>query len=255
MRRREKFIIVTLLLALALLAVQMFPLEWRYAAIAGLVLLTYLFSSWALADDLQFYERLTIIPLPTMFAVAVGLFYFLLPTGNLSRLTILLLFGVGLYALYLTANIYSVAKGRTIQLLYAAHAVGLFFTLLTSLLLTNTVFSLKLPFYWNGLLLAVIHWPLIFMSLWSVNLEDYIDRDLIDYSIMGAVFLAEFGMLMSFLPVPVWNSSLFITGLMYLILGLLNSFLEGRLFRNTINEYIWVGVFLGLLFMIFFPLK
>lgn len=255
MRRREKFVLSTILLSLALSGVQYISLEWRFLAIGAFMVFVYLISSWALSDDLQFHERLTIVPLPALYAGAVALFYFLLPRNFVSQLTILALFGIGLYGLYLTANIYSVAKARTIQLLYAAHAVGLFFTLLTSLLLTNTIFSLNLPFWGNGLLIGLIHFPLAFMALWSMKLEDFIAIELLHYSLLIAVFLAEFAVVISFLPVPVWNSSLFVTGLVYLILGLLQSFLKGRLFKNTMTEYKLVAIFLAFLFLIFFPLK
>jgi len=255
MRRREKFVLSSIFLSLSMFALQYLSIEWRYLGIVGLTGLVYVVSSWALNDDLQFHERLTIVPLPAMYAAAVGLFYFLLPGNLVSQLVILLLFGIGMYALYLTANIYSVAKARTIQLLYAAHAVGLFFTLLTSLLLTNAFLSLHLPFWVNGLLIGVIHFPLVFMALWSVNLEDFIALDLVYYSILVSVFLTEVAAIVSFLPVPIWHFSLFINGLIYLILGFLQSYLRGRLFKGTLTEYSLLAVFLAILFLVFFPWK
>ncbi len=255
MRRREKFVISTILLSFLFFAIQYVSLEWRYWAIAGLTVITYLVSSFALSDDLQFHERLTIVPLPTMYAAAVALFYFLLPGNLLSQLIILILFAIGLYALYLTSNIFSVVKGRTIQLLYAAHAIGFFFTLLTSLLLTNTVFSLNLPFWANGLLTGLVHFPLALMSLWAVNFEDFIAKDILIYSLLVSIALTEFAMLLSLIPIPLWNTSLFITGSAYLMLGLLQSFLRGRLFKNTVVEYSLISIILGFLFVIFFPFK
>ncbi|MBD3250255.1 MAG: hypothetical protein GF381_01645 [Candidatus Pacebacteria bacterium] len=255
MRRREKFVIASILLSLGFFAIQYVSLEWRYLAILGLSIASYLVSSWALSDDLQFHERLTVVPLPALYAGAVSLFYFLLPGNFVSRIVVLFLFGIGLYGLYLTSNIYSVAKGRTIQLLYAAHAVGLLFTLLTSLLLTNTIFSLNLPFYLNGLLVGLIHYPLSFMSLWSVRLEDFIDRDLLFYSLLISTVLAEFSALTSLAPFPVWHSSLFVSGIVYLILGVVHAFLRGRLFKSTTSEYSLVAGLLGLLFLLFFPWK
>jgi hypothetical protein len=255
MRRREKFVISTALLTMLFFALQHVSLDWRYWGIAGLTLMAYVVSSWALSDDLQFYERLTIIPLPTLYTASSALFYFLLPGNIVSRSLILGLYGLGMYALYLTCNIFSVAKGRTIQLLYAAHAVGFLLTLLTSLLFTNTIFSLGLPFWGNGLLVGLVHFPLIFTSLWSVNLEDFIAKDLLTYAVVISLFLMEFVMLISFIPVTVWSASLFVTGLLYLILGILHSFLRGRLFRNTITEYSLMGVLLAVLFLVFFPFK
>ncbi|MBD3279839.1 MAG: hypothetical protein GF390_03990 [Candidatus Pacebacteria bacterium] len=254
-RRREKFVIAASLLSFGFWEVQYVTLDWRYLAIAVFVAVTYLVSAWALADDLQLYEWLTIVPLPAMYAGAVSLFYFLLPANLISRLAILILFGIGMYALYLTANIYSVAKGRTIQLVYAAHAIGLFFTLLTSLLFTNSILSLRLPFYGNSLLISLVHFPLIFMSLWAVRLESKIDVNLWAYALLMTLIIAELAVLLSFLPLPVWHSALFIMSLLYVGLGVLHSFLRGRLFKNTLNEYSLVAIFMVILFVVLFPLK
>ena len=255
MRRREKFVITSILLSLGLVAIQFVGQDWRYLSIGALMIVSYFMSAWALSDDLQPHEWLTILPFPPMYAGAVGLFYFLLPENLVTRISVLLLFGVGMYALFLTSNIYSVAKGRNIQLLYAAHAIGLFFGLLTSLLFTNAIFSLRLPFYSNALLVGVVHWPIIFMSLWSMKLEDFINKEILAYTALFTLIIMEFVILMSFLPMQIWNSALFIMSFLYVGLGVLHSFLRGRLFKNTINEYSLVAVFMGILFMVLFPWK
>ncbi len=255
MRRREKFVIVSAVLSIFLLAVQYVNIEWRYLAIAGLMVITYFISAWALNDDLDFHEWFTILPLPSLYAGSVSFFYFLLPESWYSKVGILFLFGIGMYALFLTANIYSVAKGRTIQLLYAAHSIGLFFTLLTSLLFTNTIFSLRLPFWGNSIFVGLIHFPLIFISLWSVNLHEFIEKHIIIYSSFLSVFMAQVAVLFSFMPMPVWNISLFVMTILYIVLGIMHSFLKGRLFKNTMNEYLLVSLSVFVLFLILLPWK
>jgi len=255
MRRREKFIIVSVLLSLGLLATQYVPIDWRYVAIGIFALISYLMSAWALSDDLQIYEWLTILPLPVLYASSVALFYFLLPEVLLSRLAILAVFGVGMYALFLTANIFSVAKGRTIQLLYAARAIALFFTMIISLLLTNTIFSLRLPFYLNALLVAISHFMLVLMSLWSVQLEPRISKQILNYTLLFVLILVEFTIAFSFLPMEIWYISLFIMSLVYVGLSLFQDLLQGRLFKNTATEYTLVSIFIILAFMIVFPGK
>ena len=255
MRRREKFIVVSVLLSLGLLATQYVPIDWRYAAIGIFALISYLMSAWALSDDLQIYEWLTILPLPVLYASSVALFYFLLPEVLLSRLAILAVFGVGMYALFLTANIFSVAKGRTIQLLYAARAIALFFTMIISLLLTNTIFSLRLPFYLNALLVAISHFMLVLMSLWSVQLEPRISKQILNYTLLFVLILVEFTIAFSFLPMEIWYISLFIMSLVYVGLSLFQDLLQGRLFKNTATEYTLVSIFIILAFMIVFPGK
>jgi hypothetical protein len=255
MRRREKFVLASAVLSAGLLLVQYIGLEWRYLALGLFIAATYLVSAWALKDDLQPHEWLTILPFPALYAGAVSLFYFLLPGAFLTRIAILGLFGVGMYGLFLTSNIFSVAKGRTIQLLYAAHAVGLFFTLFTSMLSTNAVFSLRLPFYANALLVGLVHFPLVVMSLWSMKLEPLVSQAVWNFSLLFTLLLMELVMLFSWIPLPAWHVALLVMGVLYIGLGVLQSQLKERLFQNTANEYSLVAVFLGVIFLILFPWK
>jgi hypothetical protein len=117
MRKREKFLVSSFVLSFALLGTQYVPLDFRLLATVLFFFITYAVSSWALFEDLGGVEWLTVVPLPSYYAISVSLFYFLLPENLLSRILILALFGVGMYAMYLTTNIFSVAKVRTIQLL------------------------------------------------------------------------------------------------------------------------------------------
>lgn len=255
MRRREKFVIASALLSLGLLIVQYIPLDFRYVAVGIFTVLSFLVSAWALSDDLQRHEWLTIVPFPSFYAAAVGLFYFLLPSGLSSRVAILVMFGIGMYALFLTSNIYSVAKGRTIQLLHAAHAIGLLFTLLTSLLFTNTIFSLRWPFYLNVLAIGVLHFPLIYMSLWSIELEQRINRIIFGLSALLTMILMELALALSFYPLSVWNNALFVMAMLYIGLGILHNYLRGRLFSRTMTEYSLVAGFMCVLFILLFPWK
>lgn len=255
MRRREKFVIASILLSLGLLGVQVTAVEFRYVAVGIFTFVSYIVATWALSADLQHHERITIVPFPALYAMSVSLFYFLLPPNLLTRVLLLILFGVGMYALFLTANIYSVAKGRTIQLVHAAQAIALIITLLTSLFFSNTIFSLKFPFYLNGLLIGLSHFPLIFISLWSVNLEQEINKATINLSTVLALVLIELAVVLSFFPLSVWYNSLFIMSFLYIGVGILQSAMKGRLFNRTLTEYSIVALFIGLVFFFVLPLK
>ena len=255
MRRREKFVIGSVILTLCLLAVQYTSLDVRYIAVALFSIFTYIVSTWALSDDLKMHERLTVVPFPVLYATSVSLFYFLLSDNFLNQLVILILFGVGMYALFLTSNIFSVAKGRTIQLLHAAHAIGSIFGVLISLLFSNTIFSMKMPFYLNGLLVGLVHFPLVFMLLWSVTLDEKINKELVNFSLILSLILAELALVLSFFPITVWYNSLFVMSFFYIGIGLMQSFIRGRLFLRTFVEYSLVATFVGLMFLLAFPLK
>ena len=144
MRRRERFILLAILLSACLYVIQLVPVEWRFLAVGGFGALTYFLSALGLKDDLQFHEWFTILPFPATYSVAMGSFYFLLPDSFFSKIAILVVFGLGMYAIFLTCNIFSVSKERSIQLHNAAKTIALFITMLTSLFLMNTLFSLQL---------------------------------------------------------------------------------------------------------------
>jgi len=254
-RRRERFVVASILLSLGLFVVQLVNLDYRVWAVVGLGFASYFLSAWALLEDLQPFEWFTVLPFPVMYAISVGFFYFLLPTNIVSRILVLTIFGVGMYALFLTSNIFSVAKGKAIQLIHAAHAIGLLFTLFTSLLLTNTVFSFRMPFYMNGLMVAAIHFPLIMMSLWSVNLEQKITKQIVGFSALLTLVLAELTIGLSFLPISVWNLALLTMAVLYIGLGILQNYLRGILFSNAIREYSLVAGLVGAIFLMLFPLK
>lgn len=242
MSKRLKFILVSLGLTLGLLATQMINISWRYWAIFILSLLTYGWVSFSLIEDLKGVEWLTLMILPVSYTISVALFYFLLPEKLATRVIILSLFGVGIYALLLTENIFSIAAIRTIQLLRAAHAVYFLITLVTGFFLFDTMFSFRLMPWFNGFLSLVISFPLVLAALWSINLEQGINNKVLNYSLVLSFLLGQVGFLISFWPLSVTAASLLLVTAMYVGLGLFQYHFSGRLFKKTISEYVWVGI-------------
>jgi len=242
MTKRVKFVIISLLLSLALLAIQTISLEWRYTAILIFSLLTYGLVSFALLEDLKGVEWLTLLTLPVLYNVSVALFYFLLPEKLLTRIIILALFAVGSYALLLTENIFSIAAIRTIQLLRAAHAVYFLLTLLTAFFLFDTMFSFRLMPWFNSLIAIVISLPLFLSALWAVKLEKGINEKVCYSSLILSFLFGQLAFLVSFWPLSVPAASLLLVVAMYIGLGIFQHHFSGRLFKKTLQEYIWVGL-------------
>lgn len=255
MRRREKFVFFAIILGILLWLIQLTPVEYRYLAIAAFGVIAYFISALALKDDLQAREWFVILPLPALYSLVLGAFYFLLPTNFWSMIMILGFFVFGAYSLFLTGNIFSVAKGRTIQLVNAAQAIALFFAIVISLLGTQTIFSFNLPFYWNFLAIFGLHFPLALTIAWSVNLEEKISLEIWQLSVFSALIIAEVALLLSFLPMAVWNIALLIMAFFYLILGIIQIYLKEKLFRRAIAEYLLLAAFIVVMFIAFFPGK
>jgi hypothetical protein len=248
--KRQKFIFSTLFLSLALLTIQIANVSWRYQAIGILVILTYLLSAWSLKEGLSGVEWLTVLILPTFFTAALGLFYFLLPSSWVTRLPIVILYGLGIYILLLVGNIFSVAAIRTIQLLRSAQAVGFLLTLIVAFFLYDTIFSFRGNSWFNFGTTFLVSLPLILQGLWWINLEERINPLIRVYSLSLALIQAEIALAFSFWPVTVAVGSLALATSLYLTLGLSQQQLAGRLFSKTVNEYLGIGVlvFLVILF-------
>jgi hypothetical protein len=147
------------------------------------------------------------------------------------------LYGVGMYALLLTENIYNVAADRTIALLRAAHSVGFLLTLATYFLLVQTVMAFRFPFYFNALFVGVISFLLVFQSLWAVVLGDSVDRRVWHLSLVLSVMLSEMAWIFSFLPTQSTLTVLFLTTGFYGTVGMAQQFLVEKLYKKTVTEF------------------
>lgn len=235
--KRQKFVLVTLLLTIGLIFTQLLDNDSRFWVVGLLAGATYFLSAWALREDLSGIEWLTLLVLPVMYTLAVGFSYFLLPVRWITRLPFAFLYAVGIYALLLTENIYNVAAVRTIQLLRAAHAVGFLLTLITAFLLFQTLLSFHLPFWLNFLGFFLISLPLILQSLWAIKLEEGITWQVALYSFLYALILAEAALTFSFWPINLSLWSLFSVAVLYALLGVGQQYLAGRFSPRTLIEF------------------
>lgn len=242
MTKRRRLILEAFVLTPGLLATQFVEVRYRYGAILFLALLTYFLTAYSLREDLKKISWLMNLPLPALYTAAVALFYFLLPEVLLSRLLILVFFGIGMYAILLIENIFTIAAARTIQLVRAAQAVGFLMTLVTSFLFYDTIFSFKFSALLNALFVFAISFFLILPCLWMVNLSETVEKKIIQYSLVLAWFMAQLTFFISFWPLTIAAVSLFLVAAFYVILGIVQNYLSGRLFKNTLNEYLRVGI-------------
>ncbi|MDZ7586658.1 MAG: hypothetical protein U0946_02795, partial [Patescibacteria group bacterium] len=210
MSKRGKMAVTSVLLSLGLVGIQNVDLEIRYQLIGLMAGVAYGLTVWSLFEDLRGIEWLTVLILPVLYPVAMALFYFLLPERILSRLLLVSIFGVGMYALLLTENIFNVAAVRTIQLLRAAHAVGFLLTLTVAFFLWDTIFSFRLSPWWNSILVLITSYLLVLQGLWSVNLEERINRTVQINTLGLSILLAALALAISFWPVTITVASLFL---------------------------------------------
>ena len=174
-----------------------------------------------------------------------------MPTRLISRLLITVLYAFGLYSLFLTQNIFTVSGIRTINLLRSARIVSFVITLLVFYFLVNFIFSIRLPVYVTPLAIMPIAFLMNIQSLWSYSLERRQVGEILIFSSLISVAIAELAYILIIWPVTPSIYSLFLTGIFYMYSGLSHAWLERRLFKGILWEYVWVG-FISVLFLIIF---
>jgi len=242
MSKRKRFVITSLVLSLGFLAMQFVSEQFRFLSIGILGLLTVGLFIWSLKEGLGKNLTLLTLILPTMFTLGVGFFWFLLPSSVFARIPIVIFYGLGIYGLCLTSNIYTVSAIRTIALLRAARGVGFVLSLITSFLIFDTILSLKVDAWISTLLAAFSSIPIFLQGLWSINLEEKLGKEAVLMTLVSGLVIGEVSLSLFFWPVTVVVGSLFLTVAVYVLLGLGQAKFEGRLFVTTIREYLTVGL-------------
>jgi hypothetical protein len=135
-------------------------------------------------------------------------------------------------------------------LLRAAKGVGFVFSLVTFFLVFDTILSVRWSVYISSLVVLIISFPLYLQSYWSINLERFMSLDVLRLSLISSLIVGEIAIALFFWPVTVVVGSLFLTVTAYMLVGLGQAELEGRLFKQTAREYLLLGllVFIGMFF-------
>ena len=239
--KRQKFILMSFFLTIFMLTTQTVTEQVRYEIMAFMVIATLFLSVFSLWGELVGVKYFLLLLLPVYFVAGASLFYFLLPVRWLTRVPYAVLFGVSVYLLMLTANIYNVAAIRTIGLLRAANAVGLLFSLISTFFLSNVLFSLHLPFYLVVPGVIAIVMPIYTVGLWSYELEDFITRRVFVYGVIFAVVTAQIALVLSFWPIVPINGALAMATVMYVLLGLAQLKFGDKLRRRAVYEHLLVA--------------
>lgn len=241
MSKRSKFVATALLLSLGFVGINFLEDQYRFHIIGALTLLTLVLFYWSLRESIGVNTTFLTLLLPPLFTLGVGLFWFLLPSNLLLRIPIVIFYGIGIYALALTGNIFSVSTIRTIALVRAARGVGFVLTLFISFLLFDAILSLRSNAFVNSILIFAASLPLFLQGLWSSTLERSLSKQLLTYSVVLSTSITQISILLYFWPVTVVVGSLFLTVSIYVLLGLGQAKLEERLFARTVKEYVSIS--------------
>ncbi len=252
LNKRQKIVLTVILLTLGFILITQ-PVNIlfkRYYLVVILALISYVLILISLWKGMTWSKAILLLILPVLYVVSFPAFYFLFKYVRwLTRLPAALFFGVSLYWLILSQNILNVASDRAIPLYRAASTANFVYTIFTFILIVSILFSLNLPFFWNGVLVALISFPLSLQSLWSIKMEK-LDSQIVVYSFVISLILGESAVALSFWPQASLITALYINSIYYIFLGILSEYLRDRLRKRIIIEYSQIGG--GLMVIIFF---
>ena len=242
--KEKRFIATSILLSLGFIGINFVNESFRLLAILGLTISTLVLFIFSLWEGLGINSTLLSLILPPLFTLGVGIFWFLIPASIVAHLPVVVLFGVGIYVLNRTENVFTVSSFRTIPLFRAARSIGFILTFLTAFLLYNAIISIRVDIFITSFGVFLISLFLFLQGFWASLIEkkDLVLNKLFLYSFVFAFGVMQVSILLYFWPVTVVVGSIFLTALIYVLLGLGQAQLEGRLFRQTVQEHLWVGL-------------
>lgn len=190
---------------------------------------------YALDFDLRFPEHLVFPIYPILLILA---FWLNRPTSTLLSLLTTFFVFFTLYFLFLALNILNVATVRTVPLKKAAlstfYFLGFiigFFNIKGFLILSPSPFLLLASYFLLSLMLI---FPLVYII--------QIKPKLMFLEVLVLAFLsAETGLMVSFLKVSPIVSSVFLTGTLFLLIGLMQNVISKTLTKKILREHIAVG--------------
>ena len=244
MSKEKKFIFTSVILSLGFLGINYISDQYRLLGIFGLSFLTLILFVFSLWEGLGINATLLSLILSPLFTLGVGIFWFLIPANLFAQLPVIILFGFGIYILCRTENIFTVSMIKTIPLFRGARWVGFILTFLTAFLLYNAIISIKANIFITVLGVFLVSLFLFLQGLWvsSIEKKDLVLNKMFLYSAVFAVGITEVASLLYFWPVTVVVGSVFLTVGVYILLGLGQAQLEGRLFKQTVQEHLIVGL-------------
>lgn len=238
--KRYRFAVSTVILTVLMLFSTFFPFYFWPLFVPIFMIGTYALTYLSILEGIEHSEWFSLFVMPILVTVAFYFFYFLFPGRWLTRIPFILLYGISIYAMLLCSNIFNVGVEKNLQLYRAAFSVNFFYHAITSFFLFNILFSLQQIFLVNVAVSMVVGFVLGLHLFWTIRLNLYWEREVVQYAALVAGILAELALILSFLPLKIPIYALVLAASYYCLTGLIYNYIDQRLFKETIREYLTV---------------
>lgn len=245
--KRIRILFSTLLMTFLILVSTFFNFDNWIFWVPTFIFFSYFLTYISILEDIDGVEWFMLFVMPVFFTIAVYLFYFLLPVRWLTRLPLMFFYAFSFYAMLLTSNIFNVGVEKSIQLYRAAFSVNYLFQSLIVFLAMQVTLSFKTNFAINALATLILTFPFVTQLCWTVRPTSNYEKSFVKYSFLVSLIIIQIAVIMSFIPIRASIQALVITASYYSISGLIYHYVDQRLFKHIVREYVFV---LGFVFII-----
>lgn len=245
--KRHRFIISAVLSTFMVLLTTFLSFEEIKFFLPILCLAVYFLTYFSLLEKINKSEWFFLFILPIYFTFSFVLFYFLLPARWLTRLPFAFIYAVSIYAILLASNIFNVVIEKNLQLFRAAFSVNYLFITISSYLSFSLLLSFKNSFITNFFGVVFLTFPLAYQFIWAIQPKEVFSKNMLSYAFIVSILVGEIGLFFSFIPIRTNIFALLLTTSLYSLLGIFQSYLEGRLFKERIREFVFVFIFVFLI--------
>lgn len=242
--KRQRFVLSSLALTALLFFSTLLTYSQAQIFLVIIILAVYFFTFFSVLEGIDGWEWAMLFLLPIYFTIAYNLFFFLLPGRWITRVPYVVFYAISIYGIMLSSNIFNVGEMKNLQLYKAASSVNFFYLILTFFLVFNLIFSFKLNFIFNFILVFLLSLPLIIQFYWSINPKTILEPHVKKCGLFTAIIMGETAMVFSFIPLAANIFALILTSVFYSVGGLFQANIEERLFKERIQEFIFVLIFI-----------
>jgi len=241
--KRYRLVISAALLTLLMIVSSFFGFDKALIFLPILIISTYFLTYFSLVEGINKVGWFELFLMPLLVTISFYFIYYLFPGRWLTRVPFSIIYGISIYAVLLCSNIFNIGVEKNLGLYRAAFSINFFYQTIISFLIFNLVFSLKQTFLVNMLAAGITGFVLSLHLYWTIRLKRHIEPEALRLSLITGLILGELAMIISFIPLETPVYSLFLTSSYYSLAGLTYSYIDERLFKETIREFVSVFIF------------